>query len=238
MRRRRGLLSLWRTSMELAVRLSVPGGSPCPWGEAPLANKEKHRTCRETYAACSYSSQAPHTACSGLHPIIRDGVKRAALLFKNEYRLRREAPTMVGYIGQRGREKLRRYKYSVIDKSIMAPYFQPYWSRFVLLFPTWVAPNVITCGGASPSAPLRPRLAAPRFFSCFPPPPPRGRHALRPSGLALMVLSAGMAYAYSPRLDQPLPAAAMLAHGFLLFMYQTLDAVDGKQARPRNSCSD
>ncbi|KAG4165822.1 hypothetical protein ERO13_A13G092200v2 [Gossypium hirsutum] len=42
---------------------------------------------------------------------------------------------------------------------------------------------------------------------------------------------------YSPRLDSPPPRWVHLAHGLLLFLYQTFDAVDGKQARRTNSSS-
>ncbi|XP_052885241.1 choline/ethanolaminephosphotransferase 1-like [Gossypium arboreum] len=42
---------------------------------------------------------------------------------------------------------------------------------------------------------------------------------------------------YSPHLDSPPPRWVHLAHGLLLFLYQTFDAVDGKQARRTNSSS-
>ncbi|XP_062233359.1 choline/ethanolaminephosphotransferase 1-like isoform X2 [Phragmites australis] len=42
---------------------------------------------------------------------------------------------------------------------------------------------------------------------------------------------------YSPRLDTAPPRWVHLAHGLLLFLYQTFDAVDGKQARRTSSSS-
>ncbi|CAA2976583.1 choline ethanolaminephosphotransferase 1 [Olea europaea subsp. europaea] len=42
---------------------------------------------------------------------------------------------------------------------------------------------------------------------------------------------------YSPQLDSPPPRWVNFAHGLLLFLYQTFDAVDGKQARRTNSSS-
>ncbi|KAK7856834.1 choline/ethanolaminephosphotransferase 1, partial [Quercus suber] len=42
---------------------------------------------------------------------------------------------------------------------------------------------------------------------------------------------------YSPRLDLSPPRWVHFAHGLLLFLYQTFDAVDGKQARRTNSSS-
>jgi hypothetical protein len=100
------------------------------------------------------------------------------------------------FVGARGALALRRYKYSCVDRSLIAPFLQPWWTRFVHVFPLWVAPNCITCGG-----------------------------------LALIVLSCALAWATSPQLDSALSPGIMLTHAGLLFMYQTLDAVDGKQAR-------
>lgn len=99
-------------------------------------------------------------------------------------------------LGPKGRAALLTYKYTAVDRSLIAPYFQPFWTRVVTVIPTWVAPNCVTT-----------------------------------SGLALVVASAGLAWAYSPTLDTPLPTWVLLAHAGLVFTYQTLDAVDGKQAR-------
>ncbi|XP_020089955.1 choline/ethanolaminephosphotransferase 1-like [Ananas comosus] len=52
-----------------------------------------------------------------------------------------------------------------------------------------------------------------------------------------LVISALLGYIYSPRLDTAPPRWVHLAHGLLLFLYQTFDAVDGKQARRTNSSS-
>ncbi|XP_052482061.1 choline/ethanolaminephosphotransferase 1 isoform X1 [Gossypium raimondii] len=57
------------------------------------------------------------------------------------------------------------------------------------------------------------------------------------TGFMFLVLSALLGYVYSPRLDSPPPRWVHLAHGLLLFLYQTFDAVDGKQARRTNSSS-
>ncbi|KAI9092037.1 hypothetical protein K1719_027972 [Acacia pycnantha] len=50
-------------------------------------------------------------------------------------------------------------------------------------------------------------------------------------------VSALLGYIYSPQLDSPPPRWVHFAHGLLLFLYQTFDAVDGKQARRTNSSS-
>ncbi|KAK4784139.1 hypothetical protein SAY86_018507 [Trapa natans] len=63
-----------------------------------------------------------------------------------------------------------------------------------------------------------------------------------PNGITLMgflflITSAFLGYVYSPCLDSPPPRWVHFAHGFLLFLYQTFDAVDGKQARRTSSSS-
>jgi ethanolaminephosphotransferase len=45
---------------------------------------------------------------------------------------------MGAYIGQHGVATLRRYKYSGVDHSLVAKHvLQPFWSRFVHIFPLW-----------------------------------------------------------------------------------------------------
>ncbi|XP_020113166.1 choline/ethanolaminephosphotransferase 1-like isoform X2 [Ananas comosus] len=57
------------------------------------------------------------------------------------------------------------------------------------------------------------------------------------TGFMFLVISALLGYIYSPHLDTAPPRWVHLAHGLLLFLYQTFDAVDGKQARRTNSSS-
>lgn len=64
--------------------------------------------------------------------------------------------------------------------------------------------------------------------------PPNGITSL---GFLMVVISSSLSYIYTPYLDVPSPAWVSVAHGVLLFLYQTLDAVDGKQARRTNSSS-
>ncbi|GAA0154099.1 transferase [Lithospermum erythrorhizon] len=56
-------------------------------------------------------------------------------------------------------------------------------------------------------------------------------------GFMFLVASSALGYIYSPQLDTPPPRWVNFAHGLLLFLYQTFDAVDGKQARRTNSSS-
>ncbi|XP_015894256.1 choline/ethanolaminephosphotransferase 1 [Ziziphus jujuba] len=109
----------------------------------------------------------------------------------------------MGYIGPHGVAALHRYKYSGVDHSYLAKYvLQPFWTRFVKIFPLWVPPNMITL-----------------------------------TGFMFLVISALLGYIYSPRLDSAPPRWVHFAHGLLLFLYQTFDAVDGKQARRTSSSS-
>lgn len=57
------------------------------------------------------------------------------------------------------------------------------------------------------------------------------------AGFMFLVTSALLGYIYSPHLDSAPPRWVHFAHGLLLFLYQTFDAVDGKQARRTNSSS-
>lgn len=45
----------------------------------------------------------------------------------------------MGYIGPHGVATLHKYKYSGVDKSLVAKYIlQPFWNRCVTLFPLWM----------------------------------------------------------------------------------------------------
>lgn len=57
------------------------------------------------------------------------------------------------------------------------------------------------------------------------------------TGFMFLMVSALLGYIYSPRLDSAPPRWVHFMHGLLLFLYQTFDAVDGKQARRTNSSS-
>ncbi|XP_062077040.1 choline/ethanolaminephosphotransferase 1-like [Humulus lupulus] len=109
----------------------------------------------------------------------------------------------MSYIGAHGIVALHRYKYNGVDHSYLAKYvLQPFWSRFVKIFPLWMSPNMITL-----------------------------------IGFMFLLTSVMLGVIYSPQLDSPPPRWVHFAHGLLLFLYQTFDAVDGKQARRTNSSS-
>ncbi|RWA12594.1 hypothetical protein EKO27_g2524 [Xylaria grammica] len=103
---------------------------------------------------------------------------------------------------------LRSYKYSAVDKSPVSNYIlRPYWNAFVELLPLWLAPNMVTLLG---------------FF-----------FILANVGLLVIVM---------PDLVGPVskhqgPSWLYLSFAFGLFMYQTMDNVDGKQARRTGTSS-
>ncbi|CAI0552711.1 unnamed protein product [Linum tenue] len=70
------------------------------------------------------------------------------------------------------------------------------------------------------------------FFPLWMPP-----NMITLTGFMFLVTSALLGYIYSPHLDTAPPRWVHFAHGLLLFLYQTFDAVDGKQARRTNSSS-
>ncbi|OAY31221.1 choline/ethanolaminephosphotransferase 1 [Manihot esculenta] len=70
------------------------------------------------------------------------------------------------------------------------------------------------------------------FFPLWMPP-----NMITLTGFMFLVTSALLGYLYSPHLDTAPPRWVHFAHGLLLFLYQTFDAVDGKQARRTSSSS-
>ncbi|KAL9325138.1 hypothetical protein ACSQ67_005783 [Phaseolus vulgaris] len=117
----------------------------------------------------------------------------------------------MGYIGSHGVAALHRYKYSGVDHSYVAKYvLQPFWTRFVNFFP----------------------YGCREYFYHL-----NFDFIITLMGFMFLLVSALLGYIYSPHLDSPPPRWVHFAHGLLLFLYQTFDAVDGKQARRTNSSS-
>ncbi|KAL8137975.1 hypothetical protein V2J09_003976, partial [Rumex salicifolius] len=141
------------------------------------------------------------------------------------YHLRRRRK--MGYIGAHGVAALQRYKYSGVDHSYVSKYIlQPFWSRFhsvtLLRFREEWRDLVRIRRRISLSIGL--------IFT--------GTYSLITlTGTMFLVGSALLGYIYSPQFDSPPPRWVHFAHGLLLFLYQTFDAVDGKQARRTNSSS-
>ncbi|KAA0197577.1 Cholinephosphotransferase 1 [Fasciolopsis buskii] len=62
-------------------------------------------------------------------------------------------------------------------------------------------------------------------------------NTLTVAGLAGNAISVALLIYYDPKLDSELPLYAVLLHIFSVFLYQTLDALDGLHARHTNTCS-
>ncbi|KAG6379671.1 choline ethanolaminephosphotransferase [Boletus reticuloceps] len=106
------------------------------------------------------------------------------------------------YLSPTALNNLRLYTYKAVDKSLVSRYILgPYWNWFITLWPLTVAPNTITL-----------------------------------LGLAIVVFNVLTLLIYDPLYytkDGPdgLPQWIYFTWALGLFMYQTFDAVDGKQAR-------
>ncbi|KAJ7292627.1 hypothetical protein C8J57DRAFT_1549851 [Mycena rebaudengoi] len=108
----------------------------------------------------------------------------------------------MGYIPIKALENLRKYSYKGVDKSPLSKYvLNPFWTWFVTLWPLSVAPNTITL-----------------------------------SGLSIVFLNfATMIFFDSAYLAEKggvfVPRWAYFSWAIGLFLYQSFDAIDGKQAR-------
>ncbi|KZT02066.1 Choline/ethanolaminephosphotransferase [Laetiporus sulphureus 93-53] len=108
----------------------------------------------------------------------------------------------MGYIPNHALENLRKYSYKGVDKSLVSIYvLQPFWTWFVTLWPTWVAPNTITLSGLC--------LVLSNVFT---------------------LLYYDPLYLTDKDGAGP-PQWIYLTWALGLFFYQTFDAIDGKQAR-------
>ncbi|KAH9932117.1 Choline/ethanolaminephosphotransferase [Epithele typhae] len=109
----------------------------------------------------------------------------------------------MGYIPSHALENLRKYAYKGVDKSLVSRYvLNPFWTWFVTLWPTSVAPNTITL-----------------------------------TGLCLVLTNFATLLYFDPKFltdkegaEGP-PQWVYFTWAAGLFMYQSLDAIDGKQAR-------
>jgi len=109
----------------------------------------------------------------------------------------------MGYIPQQSLENLKKYVYKSVDKSLLSQYvLNPFWTWFVTLWPLTIAPNTITLSGLS--------IVFINFFTLiyFDP----------------LYLTEKDGVAGPPHWIYFTWAAG-------LFAYQSLDAIDGKQAR-------
>ncbi|KAL8291483.1 hypothetical protein RQP46_002461 [Phenoliferia psychrophenolica] len=148
------------------------------------------------------------------------------------------------YIPANKRAQLLKYKYSSTDKSLTSKYIlNPYWNRLVTLFPLWFAPNLITLSGllcvflnfctllyfnptlSCGTKPLHISKGGPwdPLFKPLSTSPPSNSTFWNPSTWFSSSASAAM--------EQCAPRWLYFTFAVGLFVYQSLDAIDGKQAR-------
>ncbi|KAH7911614.1 CDP-alcohol phosphatidyltransferase-domain-containing protein [Hygrophoropsis aurantiaca] len=108
----------------------------------------------------------------------------------------------MGYLSPSALKNLRKYAYKGVDKSLVSRYvLTPYWNWFIKLWPLTIAPNTITL-----------------------------------LGLAIVVFNLATLLIYDPlyytdKEGAGPPQWIYFTWAIGLFMYQSFDAVDGKQAR-------
>ncbi|KAJ7638311.1 choline ethanolaminephosphotransferase [Roridomyces roridus] len=108
----------------------------------------------------------------------------------------------MGLLSKDALENLKKYAYKGVDKSLVSKYvLNPFWTWFVTLWPLSVAPNTITL-----------------------------------SGLCIVLFNFGTIFVYDPAYlaekgGVDVPRWVYFSCGVGLFLYQTFDAIDGKQAR-------
>lgn len=159
---------------------------------------------------------------------------------------------VLDYIPPSRVKNLHLYKYSGTDKSLVSKYvLGPYWNWLVTLFPTSVAPNTITLSGlllvlvnfatlayvdpgleCATQLKLDPTAHALALNSAFP--SDAQLLAVKPLFPNFGIPGAVAKIDFAPRADSAsrcLPAWVFYTWALCLFAYQSLDAIDGKQAR-------
>ncbi|MGH0137612.1 UNVERIFIED_CONTAM: hypothetical protein FKN15_020296 [Acipenser sinensis] len=138
-------------------------------------------------------------------------------------------------------KRLEEHKYSSSGRSMFEPPLQIYWNWLVEQIPTWVAPNTLTIIG------LIINVATTLILMCYCPSAREEFLAVqRTVGLDTIVSHLARSVYYLANME-PIPMEdiallsapgwAFLLSAFGLFIYQSLDAIDGKQARRTNSSS-
>ena len=119
---------------------------------------------------------------------------------------------------------MKNHKYSCQNNSIIEPYLNEYyWRHLVNLLPLWVAPNLITITGLMLNA-----FSAILLFLAFPKAKVVQVEAVAGDSSAFAT--------FSQRLSEQ-ASNIFILNAITLFAYQTLDALDGKQARRTGSSS-
>lgn len=124
-------------------------------------------------------------------------------------------------------KRLENHKYSCQSSSLLDPILQPWWNFLVRMIPVWLAPNLITIVGLAVN--ILTALVLILWVPTF----------LRDNGLYKAKVPEDddfLVYCrYSPDAKSDPPAWACFLCAAGLFAYQSLDAIDGKQARRTNT---
>ena len=118
------------------------------------------------------------------------------------------------YLARDQLNRLEIHKYNSEGSSMAEPYLQPFWKKIVTLLPLWLAPNLITLIG------LLANLSS--SIICF---------VLNPTATSAKVPEER---SYE---NEDFLRYLFIFNAVTLFFYQTLDAIDGKQARRTNTSS-
>lgn len=159
---------------------------------------------------------------------------------------------MFDYIPSSRVGNLHLYKYSGTDKSLVSKYILgPYWNWLVTLFPTSVAPNTITLSGLllvfvnfANLAYVDPGLECATQLKLDPTAHKLALNSAFPSDASLLPVApiftnfgipgSAAKVDFAPRTDtvgRCLPPWIFYTWAICLFAYQSLDSIDGKQAR-------
>jgi len=157
--------------------------------------------------------------------------------------------TGVGYMTPQGITNLKQgYKYASTDRSLIAPIFQHFWTPLAEYLPrNHLAPNLITLIGLAfiifsfllnwyylpnlieDNIPVQPLISYTRHSSYLPPSMDKFFASILPvtehSRIPQQVVT------------NSIPSMIFYIHAICLFVYQTMDALDGKQARRTGNSS-
>jgi choline/ethanolamine phosphotransferase len=125
--------------------------------------------------------------------------------------------------------RLTEHKYSSSGETLLDPFMQKFWQWSVTKFPKWVAPNLMTVVGLIVNA-------LTTFILIYHSPDARQVVSVT---LSLRVVRSEALPTHHLFVFVPMqvPPWTMILFAFGLFIYQTLDACDGKQARRTQSSS-
>ncbi|WFD33429.1 ethanolaminephosphotransferase [Malassezia cuniculi] len=137
------------------------------------------------------------------------------------------------YIGAAQREAILSYRYSSVDQSFISRHvLGPYWNWLVTLFPTTIAPNTITLSGL---VLVMSNVASLLWLDPTLEHATAARRALFNQNSDLPVVPLlyrfGNPSTGETSTDASLPLWLMYVWAVCLFAYQSLDSIDGKQAR-------